>query len=90
VKGDYVRYTADIGLIVEFDGEWVIKVIIPGHYNGKMCGLCGDSDGNPNNDLTTSNGTYVGDEPNGANIFGDSWVVEDPEQTDTSYVLFMT
>jgi len=87
LNGGYVQYVADIGLGVEFDGRWVINVHVPAEYNDTLCGLCGDNDGNPNDDMTTPNGTYVGDLPNGAKIFGDSWIVDDPEEQNTSYVV---
>jgi hypothetical protein len=81
-----VRYETVFGLAVEFDGNWLVAVYVPSIYFGKMCGLCGNNDGNPNNDFTLANGTYIGDQPLAANIFGDSFVVDDPEQPDKSLV----
>jgi hypothetical protein len=74
------------GLVVEFDGRWVISVYVSSLYAGKMCGLCGNNDNDPTNDLTLANGTYVGNWPNAVVVFGDSYVVDDPEQPDTSSV----
>jgi hypothetical protein len=83
-NGPYAHYVASCGLSVDFDGDWSIIVNVPAEYNGKMCGLCGNNDNNPNNDLTLANGTFVGNFENGANLFGDSYLVDDPENTDAS------
>lgn len=40
-----------------------------------MCGLCGDYDGNPNNDFTKPDGSLVGS----SDDFGNSWQTEDDE-----------
>lgn len=44
-------------------------------YHDQMCGLCGDYDGNPNNDFTKPDGTQVGN----VNDFGNSWQTADDE-----------
>jgi hypothetical protein len=83
-SGTRVRYETTFGLAVEYDGNWFIAVYVPSVYAGKMGGLCGNNDNDPTNDLTLANGTYVGSLANGATVFGDSYVVKDPEQMDTS------
>jgi len=83
-NGMNVHYVATCGLTVDFDGYWAVSVGVPGEYTGMMCGMCGNNDVLADNDLTLANGTYVGDEENGANIFGNSNVVDDPELNDTS------
>ncbi|XP_006822172.1 BMP-binding endothelial regulator protein-like isoform X2 [Saccoglossus kowalevskii] len=42
-------------------------------YNGKLCGLMGNSDGNPGNDFQKPDGSYVKD----VIEFGESWKVND-------------
>jgi hypothetical protein len=50
-----------------------------------MCGMCGNSDDNPDNDMTMANGVFVGNLPNAGNLVGDSYVVADPAQTNTTW-----
>jgi hypothetical protein len=83
-SGGRVRLQTTFGLAVEFDGNHYVVVYVPSAYYGVMCGLCGNNDDNPTNDLTLANGTYVGNQQNAAILFGDSYVVDDPEQPDTS------
>jgi von Willebrand factor type D domain len=79
--GLFVRYVTTFGLTVAFDGKWSICVNVPtALYIGGMCGMCGNNDNNANNDVTMSNGTYVGFLPNASNLLGDSYVIVDPEQ----------
>jgi zonadhesin len=78
-SGRKAYYVSSFGLTVTYDGAYRATVGVPPTYAGKMCGLCGNYDGNPINDLTLPNGTYVGNLPNGANLFGDSYVVEDSD-----------
>lgn len=47
-----------------------------------MCGLCGDYDGNPNNDFTKPDGSQV----DSSSQFGDSWQTDEDE--DATSVLF--
>lgn len=78
--GTTVRCDTDFGLSVTFDGTWVITVSVPSTYNGKMIGLCGNGDGDPDNDLTSADGVDVRGQANAFNLVGDSYVVPDPEQ----------
>ena len=84
--GAYLRYETTFGLYVEFDGKWTGIVSVPSTYSGQMTGMCGNYDGKPNNDLTLTNGSYVGLSGVGWIAFGDSWIVPDTEQADTSSV----
>lgn len=80
--GRYILYSTPFGLSVEFDGFYTIFIYLPSMYSGNMTGLCGNSDGNVTNDFTTSNGTYVGTDPDAANLLGDSYIIADPEFPD--------
>uniref|UniRef100_A0A3P9N5B4 VWFD domain-containing protein n=1 Tax=Poecilia reticulata TaxID=8081 RepID=A0A3P9N5B4_POERE len=44
-------------------------------YYDQMCGLCGDYDGNPNNDFTKPDGSLV----DNVNDFGNSWQTKEDE-----------
>jgi len=83
--GSYVRYETKFGLRVEKSG-YTFTVAVPGSATGRMTGLCGNCDGNPNNDITLKNGTYVGDRPNGPTLVGDSYVVFDSDFPLDTYV----
>ena len=51
--------TSDYGLSVLWDGESNFQVVIPPSFHGKVCGLLGNFDGNPNNDLIKPDGIAV-------------------------------
>ena len=46
-----LRLTADIGLTVSWDSWHIVRVAVSGNYRTKMCGLCGNFNGNPSDDL---------------------------------------
>lgn len=81
-SGRYVRFENLVGLSVEFDGYWIISVSVPPVYKNLTCGMCGNYDDNPSNDLRLANGTDVGSNSNAGNLVGDSFVVADAEQPD--------
>ena len=51
--------TSDYGLSVLWDGESNFQVVLPPSFYGKVCGLLGNFDGNPSNDLTKPDGVAV-------------------------------
>ncbi|NXC37851.1 FCGBP protein, partial [Penelope pileata] len=61
------------GLRVSFDWYSYARAIIPESYAGAVCGLCGNANGDPNDDLTTRDGRPTKDEIQ----FADSWKVGD-------------
>lgn len=76
-----IRFEATLGLTVTFEGNYTIFVYIPTTmYQGQMCGLCGNNDNIPSNDMTLANGTYVGQLVNAGNLVGDSYVIPDPQR----------
>ncbi|KAM9114694.1 IgGFc-binding protein-like [Pangshura tecta] len=49
----------DFGLQIAYDKNWHIVITLPSSYYGAMCGLCGNFNQNPEDDMTSSNGTRV-------------------------------
>uniref|UniRef100_A0A8B9FGJ5 VWFD domain-containing protein n=1 Tax=Amazona collaria TaxID=241587 RepID=A0A8B9FGJ5_9PSIT len=61
------------GLRVSFDWYSYARVLLPEVYAGAVCGLCGNANGDPNDDFVTSDGQRATDEVHLAN----SWKVGD-------------
>ncbi|XP_006633894.3 von Willebrand factor [Lepisosteus oculatus] len=68
-------------LSVTWDRGTRIIVQLKGHYREKVCGLCGNFDGNQNNDLLSSNNQLEVEPAD----FGNSWKVQ-PSCADASQV----
>jgi hypothetical protein len=60
-------------LTVEFNTYCTAYIDLPPEYKNRVEGICGDADGNPDNDLTTKEGVDVRYEPNKYTLVGDSW-----------------
>ncbi|XP_051755695.1 zonadhesin, like isoform X34 [Ctenopharyngodon idella] len=75
LAGQYVILTTPFGLKVQWDGNHYAKISVPSSYYDQMCGLCGDYDGNPNNDFTKPDGSQV----DSSSQFGDSWQTDEDE-----------
>uniref|UniRef100_A0A9J7YLD8 Zonadhesin, like n=1 Tax=Cyprinus carpio carpio TaxID=630221 RepID=A0A9J7YLD8_CYPCA len=73
--GQYVILTTPFGLKVQWDGNHYAKISLPSSYYDQMCGLCGDYDGNPNNDYTKPDGSQT----DSSSQFGDSWQTDEDE-----------
>lgn len=75
-SGSYVVIETDFSLKVYYDWNSNLKVYISSSFFGSVCGLCGNYNGNPSDDLTTPGGVKA------ANIvdFGKSWKVEDGDR----------
>ncbi|NXA23172.1 FCGBP protein, partial [Ibidorhyncha struthersii] len=63
----------DFEVIVTFDWYSYARVILPNTYSRAVCGLCGNADGDPQDDFTLPNGQPATDEIQ----FADSWKVAD-------------
>ncbi|MBN3312334.1 FCGBP protein, partial [Atractosteus spatula] len=72
-SGQFAVIETDFGLNVQYDWEHSLVVIAPGHYAGSLCGLCGNFNGDPDDDFATPSGSQV----SSAVDFGKSWRVAD-------------
>ncbi|XP_045921251.1 zonadhesin, like [Micropterus dolomieu] len=75
LAGQYITLQTPFGLQVRWDGNHYARISVPSSYYNQTCGLCGDYDGNPDNDFTKPDGTLVGN----VNNFGNSWQTEEDE-----------
>nr|XP_054596325.1 IgGFc-binding protein [Nothobranchius furzeri] len=66
--------TTNFQLIVTYDLVYHVTVTVPGNYRGKVCGLCGNFNGDKNDDFQMSNSKVTKD----VNAFGGSWKVTVP------------
>ncbi|KAG7469170.1 hypothetical protein MATL_G00126120 [Megalops atlanticus] len=70
-KGWSAIIETDFGLKVQYDWESYVVVTVSGDFAGKVCGMCGNFNGNPKDDFATPGGTQA---PNAVD-FGRSWKV---------------
>ncbi|XP_072789242.1 IgGFc-binding protein isoform X3 [Taeniopygia guttata] len=70
-SGGYVLLETDFGLWVRYDGNHYAEVSVPSNYSGLLCGLCGNYNGDPNDDNIKSNGGIANDSTD----LGESWLV---------------
>ena len=71
--GADIVVTLDNGVIIRYDGNHRAKVCVPSHCGGALTGICGNADGNAQNDFRTSTGKTVEDTRPGHQIIGNSW-----------------
>nr|XP_055061323.1 alpha-tectorin-like [Misgurnus anguillicaudatus] len=71
--GQHIFVSTNFGFSVTYGGSWAVNIIIPSNYSGVTCGLCGNFNGNSNDDFLTPSGVLV---PS-AGQFGAEWKVED-------------
>ena len=67
-----VKITTDIGLTVRYDGVYNVYVTLKARYKGKTLGLCGNYNGNPNDDFVKPDKIATAN----VNEFSDSWKVD--------------
>ena len=60
-----------LGVRVSWDGLYRVDVTVSTNWRGRLCGLCGNYNGDPNDDFLTPSGSVEST----ANSFGLSWVV---------------
>ncbi|XP_075794395.1 IgGFc-binding protein-like isoform X3 [Pelodiscus sinensis] len=71
ISGGYVLLETDFGLWVRFDGNHYAEVSVPCDYQGQLCGLCGNYNGDPKDDNRKPNGSIAAD----STELGESWLV---------------
>ncbi|XP_026150219.1 IgGFc-binding protein-like [Mastacembelus armatus] len=71
LSGMFAVVTTDFGLKLSFNWESAAFVTLPSTYMEAVCGLCGNYNGKPQDDLIPKNG----DKPVSPADFGDSWQV---------------
>ncbi|XP_022244270.1 kielin/chordin-like protein [Limulus polyphemus] len=67
--GESVLVNTDVGLKVLWNGDSYAEVSVSGSYRGKMCGLCGNFNNFPQDDLRVPSGEVVTSEAD----FGNNW-----------------
>ncbi|NWX42234.1 ZAN protein, partial [Steatornis caripensis] len=70
-SGGYVLLETDFGLWVRYDGNHYAEVSVPSNYSGLLCGLCGNYNGDPNDDNIKPNGDIA----SSSTDLGQSWLV---------------
>ncbi|XP_010287407.1 PREDICTED: zonadhesin-like, partial [Phaethon lepturus] len=70
-SGGYVLVETDFGLWVRYDGNHYAEVSVPSTYSDLLCGLCGNYNGDPNDDNIKPNGDIA----SGSTDLGQSWLV---------------
>ncbi|KAI6059426.1 IgGFc-binding protein [Aix galericulata] len=69
ISGVHGFIKTDFDVVVTFDWHSYARVILPSTYSRSVCGLCGNADGNPEDDFALPNGTSASDEVQ----FADAW-----------------
>lgn len=70
-SGRYAVVETNFGLRVSFDWDTVVIVNLPTAYEGAVCGLCGNYNHEPHDDMRTKDGK----EASSATVLGQSWRV---------------
>ncbi|KAM4564936.1 zonadhesin, like [Fundulus diaphanus] len=73
-SGKHYTVSTNFGLTVRYDGNHFTDIKVIKDYEDKLCGLCGDYNGNTKDDFRKPDGTLTSN----ANDFGHSWNT-DPE-----------
>ena len=77
--GRFMVMKTDFGLEAKYDGNMYASVFVPNTYRSQLTGLCGNCDGNVDNDWTTMDGQDIRNDGNRYNILGNSYQVNDPK-----------
>ncbi|XP_060884474.1 alpha-tectorin-like [Labrus mixtus] len=70
-SGSRTFVSTDFGVSVTYDGWSTVTISVPSNYSGQTCGLCGNFNGDPNDDFHTPSGMIV----NTPDEFGKAWKV---------------
>nr|XP_006824438.1 PREDICTED: SCO-spondin-like [Saccoglossus kowalevskii] len=69
LAGSYLIVTTGYGIKIRWDGVYRVYVDVSSAHSGKVCGLCGNFNGNIGDEFIQPDGTQV----TNVNVFGDSW-----------------
>ncbi|XP_029934021.1 alpha-tectorin-like isoform X1 [Myripristis murdjan] len=72
-SGHRTFVSADFGVSVSYDGWSTVSISVPSNYSGKTCGLCGNFNGDRNDEFLTPSGVMV----TTPSQFGSAWKVAD-------------
>ena len=64
------------GVKISWDGLYRVEVTVSSAWEGRLCGLCGNYNGDPDDDFMTPDGTVI----SSSDPFGGSWVVGNTTQ----------
>lgn len=70
-QGNHYVIETDFELTVTYDLVYHVTVSVPGNYKGKVCGLCGNFNGDKKDDFRNDKDVVIRD----VNSFGASWKV---------------
>nr|XP_032802532.1 zonadhesin-like [Petromyzon marinus] len=70
LSGSYLVLMTNFSLTVRFDGYYQVVVSVPMEYAGQLCGLCGNFNGDIDDDLLMPNGSLAASETK----LGNSWI----------------
>ncbi|XP_078451893.1 IgGFc-binding protein-like isoform X2 [Lampetra planeri] len=70
LSGSYLVLMTNFSLTVRFDGNHQVEVSVPMEYAGQLCGLCGNFNGDIEDDLLMPNGSLAASETK----LGNSWI----------------
>ncbi|XP_051274645.1 IgGFc-binding protein-like [Dicentrarchus labrax] len=70
-SGSFIYISANFGLIVKYNGLYELTISVPSSYRGKTCGLCGNFNGNPDDEFRIPSGMMV----TTPDEFGTAWKV---------------
>lgn len=73
-QGNRYVIETDFELTVTYDLVYHVTVSVPGNYQGKVCGLCGNFNGDKKDDFRNNKGVII----KNVNSFGASWKVNIP------------
>ncbi|KAL9958062.1 hypothetical protein ACROYT_G035029 [Oculina patagonica] len=69
-KGSFtITLVSDIGVQVQWDGSGFIEIHVPKSFMGKLCGLCGNFNGDTKDEFLLKNGRLA----SSAREFGEGW-----------------
>ncbi|MBN3295301.1 KCP protein, partial [Amia calva] len=76
-KTNTILLNTNIGVKVLWNGKSHLEVSVPGTYKGTMCGICGNFNNYPQDDMRIRSGQIVLSEA----AFGNSWKVQNENHT---------